>query len=186
VLKPLRFRRHACLVRLRRAWREDRRARRYNSSVGLAIIVNSRFVSLVLVLFAVLAAHASCEQAAPSDHKIVTRKIEIPAREWVNFESKLKLKTPGDSHEVCFYPSAPFTLGDGFSIAAPDGEQLVPKARLVSDAGEYVLENLSLTADALCVGTSVGAQIDNEYRGVRVWSPGRLSLERIEWNSGNK
>ena len=43
-------------------------------------------------------------------------------------------------------------IRDDFSIAAPAGARILPKVRLVSDRGEYALDQASLSAAALRAG----------------------------------
>ena len=147
------------------------------------------------IAFVAIASQIACVSGADRHHAIVAENIDLPANEWVELGKNLVLKTRGDNNEVCLEPAAPFSVTDDFSIHGPDGRPIQPKVRLASDSGEYALENLSQTnlslptdarADALCLGAIVGAKLAPEYRAVRIWSPSRLALKRVTWNSGHK
>jgi hypothetical protein len=147
------------------------------------------------IAFAAIASQIACVSGEDRHHAIVAENIDLPANEWVELGNNLALRTPGDNNEVCLEPAAPFTATDDFSIHGPDGGRIQPKVRLVSERGEYPLENLSLTnlslptdarGEALCLGAIVGAKLATEYRAVRVWSPSRLALRRVTWNSRHK
>ena len=133
-----------------------------------------------------IASQMACVRAENRHHAIIAENLEVQANEWVELGKDQKLKTPGDNNEVCLHPASPFALRDDFSIAAPGGLRILPKVRLVSDGGEYALEHASLTAEALCLGATVGARLNSEYRAVRIWSPAPLSLMRVQWNSSHK
>jgi len=148
---------------------------------------NARGAAIAILL----ACQVACSTDDRRQHVEIAANVELPSGTWVEFRF-LDLQTPGDVNMVCVEAARPFTVNlDGFSIASPDGFQVVPSLRLVADRSEQALEHRSMLDAELCFEAVVdevvvGAALKDRYDALRILSPKRISLKRVRWISGHK